>query len=75
MTLADRIPSLSDDEIKTFLANATRLKDSPDAKVAEQAAAIAPLLEAEFEERRVARNARTQARRAAARPSRAAAAA
>lgn len=65
MTLADRIPTLSDDEIKTFLANAIRLRDSDDPKRAAQAAELAPLLEAAAAERRAAKLAQTQARRAA----------
>ncbi|WP_091741058.1 hypothetical protein [Phenylobacterium immobile] len=73
MTLAERIPGLSDDEIKTFLANAVRLRDSGDAKRAAEAAEMVPVLEEAYNERRAAKNAQTQARRAATRPRRAAA--
>ena len=73
MTLADRIPAMSDDEIKTFLENAIRLRDAGDPKRAAEAAAIVPALEEAYGERRAAKNAQTQARRAAARPRKAAA--
>lgn len=64
MTLADRIPTLSDDEIKTFLANAIRLRDGEDPKRAAQAAELLPALEAAAAERRTAKIAKTQTRRA-----------
>jgi hypothetical protein len=67
MSLMDRIPTLSDEEVMNFLANARRLSEQGDEKQQAAAAELLPALEAEDEARREARLERTKARRAASR--------
>jgi hypothetical protein len=75
MTLIDRIPTLSDEEVVNLLANAQRLSDQGDDKQKAAAAELLPSLEAEAESRRQARLDRAKAKRAAKRAPKAAAAA
>ena len=65
MTLLDRIPTLSDEEVVNLLANAQRLSDQGDDKQKAAAAELLPSLEAEAESRRQARLERAKAKRAA----------
>ena len=74
MTLLDRIPSLSDEEVINLLTNARRLSEQGDEKQQAAAAELLPALEDEAEKRRQARMERTKAKRAAARKPRKAAA-
>jgi hypothetical protein len=74
MTLLDRIPTLSDEEVVNLLANARRLSEAGDDRQKAAAAEILPRLEDEAEERRKARLERTKAKRAAKRITRKAAA-
>jgi hypothetical protein len=74
MTLIDRIPTLSDEEVVNLLANARRLSESGDDKQKAAAAELLPSLETEAEQRRQARLDRAKAKRAAKRPAKAAAA-
>ncbi|ODT88824.1 hypothetical protein [Phenylobacterium sp. SCN 70-31] len=67
MSLIDRIPTLADDEVATFLANARRLAESGDDKQRAAAAELVPALEAEAEARHDARQERAKAKRAATR--------
>lgn len=73
MSLLEKIPTLSDEDVVNLLANARRLKETGDEKQRAAAAELLPTLEAEAEERRQARLQRAQARRAARRPKRRAA--
>lgn len=75
MTLLDRIPTLSDEEVVNLLANARRLSEQGDDKQQAAAAQLLPALEAEAEARRQARLDRAKAKRAAKRTLRSAAAA
>ena len=75
MTLLERIPVLSDEEVVNLLANARRLSEQGDEKQQAAAAEILPSLETEAETRRQARLERTKAKRAAARKPRKVAAA
>lgn len=68
MTLIDKIPAMSDEEVVNFLANARRLKDAGDDKQRTAAAELLPALETAAAERRAARLAAAQAKRAARRP-------
>jgi hypothetical protein len=74
MTLRDRIPTLSDEEVVNMLANARRLSEVGDEKQQAAAAELLPDLEAEAEARRQARLDRAKAKRAAKRELRRAAA-
>ncbi|MCR5872838.1 hypothetical protein LRS10_00700 [Phenylobacterium sp. J426] len=67
MTLLDRIPTLSDEEVVNLLTNARRLSEQGDEKQQAAAAELLPALEDEAEKRRQARMERTKAKRAAAR--------
>ena len=67
MTLLERIPTLSDEEVINLLANARRLKDSGDEKQQAAAAEVLPALEDEAEQRKQARLERAKAKRAASR--------
>jgi hypothetical protein len=69
MSLLDRIPALSDDEVVTFLSNARRLADAGDPKQQAAAAELLPALEEEAEARRQARLDSAKAKRAATRKS------
>jgi hypothetical protein len=75
MTLLDRIPTLSDEEVVNLLANARRLSERGDEKQQAAAAELLPRLEEEAEARRQARLDRAKAKRAAKRVQRTAAAA
>ena len=68
MTLIEKIPSLSDEDVINLLANARRLKDAGDEKQRAAAAELIPALEAAAAERRAGRLAAAQAKRAARRP-------
>jgi hypothetical protein len=70
MTLLDRIPTLSDEEVVNLLANARRLSDAGDEKQRAAAADLLPRLEDEAEQRRLARLERAKAKRAAKRVTR-----
>ena len=67
MSLADRIPTLTDAEVINLLTNARRLRDEGEARQKAAAEEILPALEAAAEERKAARLARVQAKRTAAR--------
>jgi hypothetical protein len=73
MSLIDKIPTLSDDEVVTLLANARRLAESGDDKQRAAAIDLIPALEGAAAERRARRMAAAQAKRAARRPRRKAA--
>ena len=76
MSLIDKIPELSDEDVINLLANARRLAAGEDERQKAAAEALLPALEAAAEERHAERLARAQAKRLAARkPGRAAAAA
>lgn len=68
MTLIDKIPTMSDEEVVNFLANAQRLKDAGDEKQRAAAIELIPALESAAAERRARRVAAAQAKRAARRP-------
>ena len=51
MTIADKLPTISDKEIDTLRDNALRLQSSGDAKQRAAADALLPLIEAERAER------------------------
>jgi len=68
MSLIDKIPTLSDDEVITLLANARRLAESGDEKQRAAAVELIPALEGAAAERRALRMAAAQAKRAARRP-------
>jgi hypothetical protein len=67
MSLVERIPTLSDEEVVNLLANAQRLAEQGDDKQKAAAAELLPALEAEAEERKSARMERAKAKRAATR--------
>ena len=75
MTLLDRIPTLSDEEVINLLTNARRLADAGDEKQKAAAAELLPHLEEEAAARKQARLERAKAKRAASRKPRAKAAA
>jgi hypothetical protein len=66
-TLADKIPTLTDVEVVNLLANAQRLAEGGDERQQAAAAELLPALEAAAAERRDARLAAAQLKRAAAR--------
>ncbi|HEV2531017.1 hypothetical protein [Phenylobacterium sp.] len=68
MTLADKIPTMSDEEVVNLLANARRLSDSADEKQRAAAQDLLPVLEGAAAERKARRLAAAQAKRAAKRP-------
>jgi hypothetical protein len=68
MSLIEKIPTLSDDEVITLLANARRLADAGDEKQRAAALELIPALEGAAAERRARRMAAAQAKRAARRP-------
>jgi hypothetical protein len=74
MTLLDRIPTLSDEEVINLLANARRLAGGGDEKQQAAAAELLPRLEEEAEQRRQDKLERAKAKRAAKRVIRKAAA-
>lgn len=67
MTLAEKIPTLTDDEVINLLANARRLQASGDDARRAAACDLLPALEAAAEERKNARTAKAQAKRLASR--------
>lgn len=67
MSLIDKIPTMSDEDVINLLANARRLKDAGDEKQRAQAAELLPALEDAAAERRARRLAAAQAKRAARR--------
>ena len=67
MSLLERIPELSDEEVANLLANARRLVESGDEKRRAAAEEMLPALEAEDHERRQARLERAKEKRAATR--------
>ena len=67
MTLLERIPTLSDEEVINLLTNARRLSEQGDEKQQAAAAELLPALEAEAESRKTARLDRAKAKRAASR--------
>ena len=73
MTLADKIPTMSDEDVINLLANARRLCDAPDEKQRAAAQELLPLLEGAAAERKARRLAAAQAKRAAKRPKKVAA--
>jgi hypothetical protein len=66
MTLVEKIPTMSDEDVINLLANARRLHESGDEKQRVAAEELLPILEETASERRTARLAATQAKRAAA---------
>ena len=52
MDIATRLPSLSEQQLATMLGNAERLGNSGTKKQKSEAARLAPLIQAEIEERR-----------------------
>ena len=70
MSLIDKIPTLNDEEVLNLLANARRLRTEGDEKQQAQANELIAPLEQAAAERRAARMAATQAKRAARRPKR-----
>jgi len=73
MTLADKIPTMSDEDVVNLLANARRLSDSADERQRTAALELLPLLEGAAAERKARRLAAAQAKRAAKRPKKVAA--
>jgi hypothetical protein len=67
VSLIEKIPYLTDEEVVNLLANAQRLSESGDERQQAAARDLLPALETAAEERRAARNARAQAKRMAAR--------
>ncbi len=68
MSLIEKIPSLSDEEVINLLANARRLQTEGDPKRQAQASELIGPLEEAAAERKAARLAQAQAKRAARRP-------
>ena len=67
MSLLERIPTLSDDEVVNLLANAQRLIEQGDEKQKAAALEILPLLKSQAEERQTERMERAKEKRAATR--------
>jgi hypothetical protein len=67
MSLIEKLPHLSDDEVMNLLANARRLHDQGDDKQRAAAAELLPALEDVATQRRTARQDAIQAKRAASR--------
>jgi hypothetical protein len=67
MSLIEKIPLMSDEEVVNLLANARRLQAQGDEKQQAAAAELLPALEEVADQRRAARLEATQAKRAAAR--------
>lgn len=74
MTLLEKIPTMSDDEVINLLANATRLEANGDEKQKAAATELLPALEAAAAERKAAKLEAAQVKRAATRKPKAAAA-
>jgi hypothetical protein len=69
VSLIEKIPYLTDEEVVNLLANARRLASSGDERQTAAARELLPALEFAAEDRRRARVARAQAKRMAARRS------
>ena len=67
MTLLEKIPTLSDEDVNNLLTNARRLHDDGDEKQKAAAAELLPTLEEVAAERKTVRLEAAQAKRAAAR--------
>jgi hypothetical protein len=67
MTLIEKIPAMSDEEVVNLLANARRLEAQGDEKQQAAAAELIPTLEEVAAQRKTARLAASQAKRAASR--------
>ncbi|HEY0649979.1 hypothetical protein [Phenylobacterium sp.] len=67
MSLLERIPTLSDEEVVNLLANAQRLAEQGDEKQKAAAMELLPTLRAEAETRQTERMERAKAKRAATR--------
>jgi hypothetical protein len=67
MSMIEKIPEMSDEEVVNLLANARRLQAQGDEKQQAAAAELLPTLEEVADQRRTARLEATQAKRAAAR--------
>lgn len=67
MSLIEKIPTMSDEQVINLLANARRLQEQGDEKQQAAAAEVLPTLEEVAAERRTARQAAIQAKRAATR--------
>ena len=67
MSLLERIPELSDEEVANLLANARRIMERGDEKQRAAAEGLLPALESEDGERRQARLERAKEKRAATR--------
>jgi hypothetical protein len=74
VSLIEKIPLLTDEEVVNMLANARRLAEAGDERQKAAAGELMPALEAAAEERRRGRQALAQAKRAASRRPRTAAA-
>jgi hypothetical protein len=68
MSLLDKIPSMSDEQVTNLLANARRLGESGDNRQQAAAGEILPALEAEALARKTAKLAAAASKRAAAPP-------
>jgi hypothetical protein len=68
VSLIERIPTFSDEEVMNLLANARRLENAGDEKQRAQAAELIAPLEEAAAQRRADRLAAAQAKRAARRP-------
>jgi len=68
MSLLDKIPSMSDEQVTNLLANARRLGESGDNRQQAAAGEILPALEAEALARKTAKLAAAATKRAAAPP-------
>ena len=67
MSLLEKIPDMSDEQVINLLVNARRLQEQGDEKQQAAAAELLPALEDAAEQRKTARLEATQAKRAAAR--------
>ena len=67
MSLLERIPAMSDEEVVNLLTNARRLAEVGNEAQQAAAAGLLPALEAEAEARKAARTERATAKRAATR--------
>jgi hypothetical protein len=73
MSLADKIPSMSDEQVNNLLANARRLSETGDERQQAAAGEILGILEETAAQRKADRLAAAQVKRAAARPKKVAA--
>lgn len=67
MSLLERIPAMSDEEVVNLLTNARRLSETGNEAQQAAAAGLLPALETEAESRKTARTERAAAKRAATR--------